>query len=271
MLFGSLFSTTIVQRLQPKRALSLCFIGFIMYSAANFYPRFYTMVPASVVQGFFFPVGFTATSTYLANISAGYAKLVGKPTSHVFSQFLGTFFVFYKFSQIAGGLLSSLLLSETNNRDNIIHVGRTYTKHGNEDSLCRNVTNGDNNFTLICGSSYCPSDGMNTESDSDVDETTLLILMSCFGVSTVVGSITIIFFLDPLEGVMKKSNARFSQQMTAVFHVFRQKRNCLAFGLTVYYIVESVFSFAVFVKVINISLLRSATVQLNAMQCKGPD
>jgi len=270
-MLGSLLSTTIVQRLQPKRAYALCLTGFIMYSAASFYPRFYTMVPASIIHGFFLAVSFTAISTYLADISAGYAELVGKPTSHVFSQFLGTFHVFFKFSQIAGGLISSLLLSKTrSHRDNITHAGRTFMKHVNdsldEGSLYSNITNGDNNFTLFCGRSYCPSDGMNTESESHVDETTLLILMGCFGASSVVGCITVIFFLDPLEGVMKKSSARFSQQMTAVFHLLIEVRKCLAFGLPFYYLTESSFTYGVFAKVITISLVRYGTVQCNTIQ-----
>jgi len=260
MLFGSLLSTTIVQRLQPKRALSLCLFGFVMYNAANFYPRFYTMIPASVVQGFVETLNFTAFSTYLAKLSAGYADLVGKQTTHVFSQFLGVFFLFFKFSQIAGGLISSLLLSNTGSRK----LSRIYTKHGNdsldEGSLYRNITNEDNIFTLFCGSRYCPSDDMNTaESDSDVDETTLLILMGCFGASTVVGSVTLIFFLDPLEGVMKKSSASFSQQMMAVFHLFRQRRNCLVFAVSFYYMFQAAFSIGVWTKVSNISLVRYDT------------
>ena len=271
LLFGSMFSTTIVQRLQPKRALSLCLTGFIIFGAANFYPRFYTMIPASATHGFFLAVSFTASSTYLANIAAAYAELVGKTMSHVFSQFLGTYYISFKFSQIAGGLISSMLLSkESSHRGSIIDAGHTYMKHGNDSSdeggLYRNITDGDNNFTLLCGRSYCPSNGMNTDSHSDVDETTLLILMSCFGASTVVGYITVVIFLDPLEGVMKKSNASLSQQITAVFHVFLQKRKCLAFGLSYYYLIEAAFIYGVFTKVINISLLltvRYGTVQYN--------
>jgi len=94
LLFGSMFSTMILQRLQPKRTISLCLTGYIIYTAANFHPRFYTMIPASVIHGFFLAVCFTAASTYLANISAGYAEVIGKPMSHVFSQFLGTYYVF---------------------------------------------------------------------------------------------------------------------------------------------------------------------------------
>jgi len=243
-----------------------------MYTAANFYPRFYTMIPASVTHGFCLTVSATAISTYMAKISLGYADLVGKPTSHVFSQFLGVFFLFFKFSQIAGGLISSLLLTKTGSHEfNNIHAGRTYMNHGNssldEGSFYRNGTNGENNFTLLCGRSYCPSDGMNTESDSDVDITTLLILMGCFGASTVVGCISVIFFLDPLEGVMKKSSARFSQQITAVFHLFLQRQNCLAYGLSFYYMFQAAFSFGVLTKVNNIGTLRFRTVQYSAMQC----
>ena len=112
LVVGSFCSTMVVQRLQPKRALTLSLIGFVMYSAANFHPQYYTMIPASIVHGFFMAVGYTAHSTYLVNISAGYADLLGKQMKHVLSQFHGTYFIFLQFSQIAGGLISSLLLSQ---------------------------------------------------------------------------------------------------------------------------------------------------------------
>jgi len=94
--------------------------------------------------------------------------------------------------------------------------------------------------------------------------------MGCFGASTIVGCISVIFFLDPLERVMKKSRARFSQQMVAVFHLFTQRRNCLAFGLSFYYLFQSAFNSGVFTKVINICLVRYSvrysTTQYNALQ-----
>lgn len=244
LVFGSLFSTSIVQRLQPKRTVSLSLVGFVLYSAANFYPRFYTMIPASIVHGFLMAVGYTAQSTYLTNISAGYGELVGKQTKDVLSQFHGTYFIFLQFSQLAGGLISSLLLSKTGSRtDVILSADNTHVNSSNYSLYA------DNYSAPYCGSAYCPSDSRHIEMNSKVDETALLVLMTCFGASTVAGCVILVFFLDPLEGAMKKSSAKFSQQMTAVFRFFRQKRARLVIGLSFYSLLQVTFMFGEFTKV----------------------
>lgn len=239
LIFGSLFSTIVVQRLRPKRTMSLSLVGFVMYSAANFYPRFYTMIPASIAHGFFMAVGYTAGSTYLTNISAGYAELVGKQMKDVLSQFHGTYFVFLQFSQISGGLISSLLLSKPSSRAEDIHTDNYYL----------NNTAIGNFSASFCGSDYCPSDGRQATTNNNVDSTTLLILMGCFGASSVAGCIIMVFFLDPLEGVMKKTSAQFSQQMTAVFRFFLQPRARLVVGLSFYSLLQITFMFGEFTKV----------------------
>ena len=267
LVFGCLFSTTIVQRLQPKRTMSLCLTGFLLYSAANFYPRFYTMIPASVIHGFFMAVNYTAQSTYLANIASGYADLVGKQMKHVLSQFHGTFFIFLQFSQIAGGLISSLLLSKPSlHGDYVSYAGLTYMNDSNNssfgDNLYRHSVFGDNTSARCCGSSYCPSDSEDRESNSDIDETTLLVLMGCFGACTVAGCIIVILFLDPLEGVMKKSSAKLSQQMTAVFRFFLHRHACLAVGLSFYSLLQVAFVFGEFTKVVYFSYCVSCCLEL---------
>jgi len=256
LVFGSLCSTMIVQRLQPKRTLSLSLVGFVMYSAANFYPRFYTMIPASVAHGFFMAIGYTAHTTYLANISAGYADLLGKQMKHVLSQFHGTYFIFLQFSQIAGGLISSLLLSKpVSHLDGIAYAGLIYANDSNN-SLSGDVLNGSDVYAdgvsaASCGSSSCPSDGERVDSNSNVDEITLLILMGCFGACTIIGCIVLVLFLDPLEGIMNKSTASFAQQMTAVFRFFLERRALLVVGLSFYTLLQVTFMFGEFTKVIN--------------------
>jgi len=116
-------------------------------------------------------VGYTAQTTYLANISAGYADLIGKPAKHVLSQFHGTYFIFLQFSQIAGGLISSLLLSAPNrDASGIISAGIA-------ESNLTNLSVPVSDVAPSCGSVYCPSDDKLIERNSEVDAATLLILM----------------------------------------------------------------------------------------------
>ena len=224
LLCGSLFSTTIVHRLKLKNAQCVSLIGFILFSAANFYPRFYTMIPASFVQGFCIAVSFTARTTYLADIAAKYAELVGKERKHVLSQFLGILFTFWRFSQISGSLLSSILLS--NPRSQSVDFRYGYMNDRNHSLHEDNVS------MPCCGRHFCPSDSSQHESDSNVAESTVLILMGCFGASTVTGCIIMVFFLDPLDD--KKPTTKHRQQMTAVFRFFLQREARLIIGLSFY-------------------------------------
>jgi len=365
LVFGSLCSTMVVQRLGPKRALSLSLVGFVMYSAANFYPRFYTMIPASVVHGYFMAVGYTAHSTYLANISAGYADLLGRQMKHVLSQFHGTYFIFLQFSQIAGGLISSLLLSQPVAQSNDISYagltypssnhsyllgagsggslyvngisasngssrfygaadpgdvsGPTYLNHSNRShflngtdgfsadgistpndddrSLFLNGSgsgsdgisdsadtphaglhypynsshssllnrsgggfSGDGISSSVCGSSSCPSDSETqlVQSNSAVDATTLLVLMACFGASTLAGCLIMVLALDPLDGLMATASstpASLGQQMTAVLRFFMQRHARLVVGLSFYSLLQVTFMFGEFTKVSPRSLV----------------
>ena len=261
LVFGSLFSTTVVQRLRPKRTLSLSLIGFVLYSAANFYPRFYTMIPASVVHGFFMAVGYTAQSTYLTNISAGYAELVGKQTKDVLSQFHGTYVVFLQFSQLAGGLVSSLLLSKpVSHTDGIFLASHSHVDYTNHTVYTANVS------VPLCGSAYCPSDSRHFATNSNVDDSTLLVLMGCFGASTIAGCVILILFLNPLEGVMKQSSAKFSQQMTAVFRFFLQRRARLVIGLSFYSLLQISFMFGEFTKVVDFFVISQIILSVVSLE-----
>ena len=236
---GSILSTTIVHRLGQKRSQCVSLIGFILFSAANFYPRFYTMISASFAQGFFFAVCFTARTTSLTNISAKYAELVGKQIHHVLSQFHGVFFSFLELSQIAGGLLSSIVLSKSSSHS---VDGRHSWMNNSNHSLYE-----DNVYTPICGRHYCPSDNNQLESESNVAQSTLLILMGCFAASTVTGCIIMVFFLDPLDDEIKPTT-KLSQQMTAVFRFFLQREARLIIGLSFYVSLTVTFMFGVFTK-----------------------
>ena len=81
---GCIFATSIVQRMRPKISMMFCTIGLFLYNLANFYPTFYTLIPASALVGFCLGVIWTAHATYLANMASGYSQLTGKKIQNVF-------------------------------------------------------------------------------------------------------------------------------------------------------------------------------------------
>lgn len=83
---------------------------FTLFIAANYHPRYYTLVPAAFLVGFSMAVIWTAEATYLTNISVCYAELTGKALQNVVSNFNGIFYGIFGTSQIAGGIISATIL-----------------------------------------------------------------------------------------------------------------------------------------------------------------
>ena len=123
---GCIFATTIVQRLRPKRTMMLCFSGILVYILANFYPSFYTIIPAAVLVGLSLSNMWTAHATYLTNIAATYAECTGIKLGESLSKFNGIFFLFFQTSQVVGGIASSLVLMNSQTHHDVGETNETY-------------------------------------------------------------------------------------------------------------------------------------------------
>ena len=269
LFLGSIFTTTIVQRLRPKFSMLASLIGFLIYNLANFYPRFYTLIPASCVVGFCLAIIWTSHATYLANIASSYADLNGGTTQNVMSRFHGIFFAFFQMSQIVGGLLSSLLLTKP---PGLYQSSTNYTGNFSGEAhnfslltfpvadVIYNISASPDNFTnsaghLFCGVDYCPETGAVTKSKSNVDRQTILLLMGIFMACSLVGVLILLFFLDPLEGTMKKSHANIKDQMSAVFRFFVSFKVICLMPLMFYTLLQVSFMFGEYSKVILLHFL----------------
>jgi MFS family permease len=257
LFIGSIFTTTIVQRLRPKVAMVVSTSGFLLYNLANFYPSFYTLVPASCAVGFSLAVIWTSQATYMANIAASFAELTGNKVQNIMSKFHGIFFMFFQSSQIVGGLISSLLLTsaplpvETSNATTFYDNGYTYLNTTSLDGMTQvmyaNVSGGDDDDFPICGMGYCPGKAFK-KSTAPIEEYMVYMLMGIFLGCTLIGILILLFLLDPLEGVMKKSHATITQQMGAVFKFYLKPNLICLIGLMLYSLLQVSFMVGEFSK-----------------------
>ncbi|KAK2161859.1 hypothetical protein LSH36_108g01118 [Paralvinella palmiformis] len=237
LFIGCIFTTTIVQHLRPKRTIVLCMFSLLLYVAANFYPSYYTLIPACTITGFCLSNLWTAHATYLANIAARYAILIDDKVQNVLSQFNGIFFGFFQMSQIIGGLISSLVLSPSSLNNNV-----------------SNTTEMENTSTAYlpqCGSQFCSylaDSSEASDANSTVDRSMFYILISTYAGCVMIGLVIIMSCLDPLDGVMKKSQTSLSKQLTAVFRFFLQWKVVCLLGLMFYTMLQSSFMFGEFTK-----------------------
>ncbi|CAF3858734.1 unnamed protein product [Rotaria sordida] len=90
-----------------KWTIVLAQFGFLIYIAANMYPKVWLMHPASVFCGLFRAGFWTALSAYITDL--GTSKQAGPITDAVINKYFGIFFSAFQTSQIWGNLVAYIL------------------------------------------------------------------------------------------------------------------------------------------------------------------
>ncbi|XP_070539266.1 protein unc-93 homolog A-like isoform X2 [Ptychodera flava] len=93
MLFSGLFSPPLVIGwLGVKRTIVLSMIPYIVFTAANFKPQWYTMIPASAIVGLAAPIIWTAQGIYVATAGRKLSAVTGKPSDLLIRRKMTVFF-----------------------------------------------------------------------------------------------------------------------------------------------------------------------------------
>ena len=244
---GCMFATTIVQRLRPKRVIMLCMVGILVQIVSNYYPSYYTLLPASGIVGFCMANLWTAHATYLTSIALQYSHLTGKNSVHIVSKFNGTFFMFFQLANVLGGIISStvLMLQAPPANKNITIL----EDHTSANYSITTMSMSQEEPIPQCGASYCYGSGNAAGKTFVVSKSIVYILLSIFLFFAVVGLIVFTIFLDQLEGIIKRSHSSMKTQMLSVFKLFGDMRMLCITGFMFYSLVQVSFMFGEYTKV----------------------
>ncbi|XP_037025609.1 UNC93-like protein [Bradysia coprophila] len=169
--------TLVIRRLTVKWTLCASMCCYAPYIAAQFYPKFYTLVPAGILLGLGAAPMWASKATYLTQVGQVYAKITDQPVDAIIVRFFGFFFLAWQTAELWGNLISSLVLSSG--------------AHGG---------GGGGNTTLsTCGANFCvvaSAENANLERppDSEIFEISTIYL-ACIGAAVII----IAVFLDPLS------------------------------------------------------------------------
>lgn len=181
-----------IEKLGLKLTIISSQFTYLLFIAANMYPRWHVLIPAAVLLGIGAAPLWTAKCTYLTEIAECYSKLTNESNESVVNRFFGIFFSVFQFSQIIGNLLSSLVLKPP------------------ESIKLKNATT---IYNLdLCGSNDCPSDSTSLQASSSpkiVRPKTSTVYMLCFVyLSLMLSSILLIMFC--LKNLTNKKNIKKS-------------------------------------------------------------
>lgn len=100
--------TFLIKRLTVKWTLCLSMLCYAPYIGAQFFPAFYTLVPAGVIVGLGAAPMWTSKATYLTQAGSVYAKLTDQAVDGIIVRFFGFFFLAWQTAELWGNLISSL-------------------------------------------------------------------------------------------------------------------------------------------------------------------
>lgn len=100
--------TFLIKRLTVKWTLCVSILCYAPYIAAQFYPRFYTLVPTGVLLGIGAAPMWASKATYLTQVAGVYAKVTDQPADGIIVRFFGFFFLAWQAAELWGNLISSL-------------------------------------------------------------------------------------------------------------------------------------------------------------------
>ncbi|CAF3615188.1 unnamed protein product [Adineta steineri] len=156
-----------------KWTLVISQVPYLLYVAANYYPKAYLMYPAAALVGLGAAPLWTSKCSYLTDSGTMYAnsKLVHKDV--VVNRFFGIFFMFFQSGQIWGNLISYFVLkpSEVNGTN----ITEKYDK---------------------CGAEFSEQEYKGVDVSNAIDRKTINVLCIVYICICACSILTIIIFLD---------------------------------------------------------------------------
>ncbi|XP_059470338.1 UNC93-like protein [Neocloeon triangulifer] len=209
--------TWMISKLGVKWTMPVCMLGYGVYIGAQFYPEFYTLIPAAIVVGLVAAPMWSAKCTYLTQVGTVRAKALGTSAEVQVTRLFGIFFLLFQCSQVIGNLISSTVLSS---------------------GYVPPIDPEDPNLPL-CGARFCPwedhggSSGGNRPSDEKI-YTLFGIYLGC----ALIAAAIIAAFVDPLTrfGERTGSGTGISgfRLLLATGKHLKDKRQLLLIPLTVF-------------------------------------
>jgi len=87
--------------------MSISILAYMPFIASQFYPKFYTMIPAGLSVGLGGGPLWCAKCTYLTVAAEAYSTVSDIAADVLVTRFFGLFFMFYQMAQVWGNLISS--------------------------------------------------------------------------------------------------------------------------------------------------------------------
>lgn len=214
----------VIGRLGCKWTLVLSMTGYVLYTVSNYYARWGTLIPASIIIGMCAAPLWSSKCAYLTTTGIRYSQLSRETQDAVVTRYFGIFFLIFQSGQIWGNLISSLVLQQ-----------------GMEDTFRDNA--GD-----VCGANFCKHPPALSNTTGEYNRSLVINLLSIYVGIGVFAVLFVIVLLDRLTGDLdrrKEQESSISLLIATIKHL-KDKRMLLVLPLTMFSGLEQAFTFGDF-------------------------
>ncbi|CAF0939254.1 unnamed protein product [Adineta ricciae] len=216
-----------------KWTLVLCQVPYLLYVAANYYPKAYLMYPAAALVGLGAAPLWTSKCSYLTETGTAYAEMKQVHKDVIINRFFGIFFMFFQSSQIWGNLISFLVLKpiEKDSNETLSSEIQRYNK---------------------CGVDFSEKEYKGAEVINQIDRTTINILCIIYICICICSILIVAIFLNQRRKTSRdKISAMLRDSVRLLISSIRQMKNInqlLLIPLTIWSGLEQSFLSAQFTK-----------------------
>lgn len=236
LIFSNIFlPTLVISWLGCKWTISLSILTYVPFIAAQFYPKFYTMIPAGLMVGLGGGPLWCAKCTYLTVVAEAYSTLSDVASDVLVTRFFGVFFMFYQMAQVWGNLISSAVLS-----------------YG-MDAVPTNTTLNSTVVAEVCGANFCGATSGDAESPKleRPPEERIHLISGIYLCCMIVASLIVAFGVDSLSrynrGRSGSATGLSGLKLLAVtLKLLKEKSQLLILPIIIFIGAEQAFLFADF-------------------------
>ncbi|XP_025988285.2 UNC93-like protein [Solenopsis invicta] len=233
LLFSNIFlPALIISWLGCKWTMSVSIMAYMPFIVSQFYPKFYTMIPAGLLVGLGGGPLWCAKCTYLTVAAEAYSTISDIAADVLVTRFFGLFFMFYQMAQVWGNLISSAVLS-----------------YG-IDTVDTNVTLNSSIVAEICGANFC---GVSAENENPnllrPPAERIYLISGIYLGCMILACLIIAFAVDPLSRYdrnrarLVKGTSGF-KLLAVTLKLLKEKNQLLILPITLFIGAEQAFLFA---------------------------
>ncbi|XP_032691668.1 UNC93-like protein isoform X2 [Odontomachus brunneus] len=232
LLFSNIFlPALVISWLGCKWTMSVSILAYMPFIVSQFYPKFYTMIPAGLSVGLGGGPLWCAKCTYLTVAAEAYSTISDVAADVLVTRFFGLFFMFYQMAQVWGNLISSAVLS-----------------YG-VDTVTTNMTLNSSIVAENCGANFCGVSGMKNTNLQSPPVERIHLISGIYLACMILACLIIAFGVDSLSRYDRnrarsvKGTSGF-KLLAVTLKLLKEKSQLLILPITMFIGAEQAFLFA---------------------------